>query len=321
MKKFLCLFLGLILVMTVFAGCNIIPEDNADSNNDATLENTESRTDTNPQDTESENVLVENPATDFEYEINDAGYVFITKYIGSSKSVVIPSEIEGREVVSLKGFQDTPIETVVLPVTIRVIGAGAFESCTALTTVIIPPDSQLLAIQLGAFDGCSALKSIGIDNAENLKTIEMTAFRNCISIEKIKFPSNLETIGKYAFENCSALRSVNIPAKLELRYGDASRFYKVPALEEIIFDEGRESITGYVFFSITSTVNVIIPESVTNIDMLMFGNAGTLNLYFSGDYPQITNADMSGNVTVHYDPSTNGWDTIPLSEFHIMIPS
>ena len=42
MKNFLCLLLGLILVMTVFAGCNIIPEDNADSNNDDTLEDTES---------------------------------------------------------------------------------------------------------------------------------------------------------------------------------------------------------------------------------------------------------------------------------------
>ena len=42
MKKNLCLLLGLILVMTVFAGCNIIPEDNADSNNDETLEDTES---------------------------------------------------------------------------------------------------------------------------------------------------------------------------------------------------------------------------------------------------------------------------------------
>ena len=45
----------------------------------------------------------ENPATDFEYEKStDNSAIWITKYIGTDKHVIIPSQIDGLPVVTIK---------------------------------------------------------------------------------------------------------------------------------------------------------------------------------------------------------------------------
>ena len=110
--------------------------------------------------------------SDFEYEFSPSNEsALITKYIGKSKNVVIPSKIEGRTVTALKSvsvnsengdmqgaFQNTDVETVVIPETIKAIGSNAFKNCTALTTVTIKPDSELYSIDRGAFENCFSLK-------------------------------------------------------------------------------------------------------------------------------------------------------------------
>ena len=95
----------------------------------------------------------------------------ITKYIGKSKNVVIPSKIEGRTVTALKSvsvnskngdmqgaFQNTDVETVMISETIKAIGSNTFKNCTALSTVTIKPHSELYNIDRGAFENCFFLK-------------------------------------------------------------------------------------------------------------------------------------------------------------------
>ena len=68
----------------------------------------------------------ENPASDFEYKKSENGdYILITKYVGTSEKVVIPSEIDGlpvkiifsvgRTATDMVGaFQGSSIKSVVL---------------------------------------------------------------------------------------------------------------------------------------------------------------------------------------------------------------
>lgn len=59
-----------------------------------------------------------NPATDFEYDLNQAGDgVIIKNYKGTSTEVVIPAEIEDFPVVGVgfKAFSETDIVSVVFP--------------------------------------------------------------------------------------------------------------------------------------------------------------------------------------------------------------
>lgn len=277
----------------------------------------------------------ENPASDFEYEFSSSNEsALITKYIGKSKNVVIPSKIEGRTVTALKSvsvnsengdmqgaFQNTDVETVVIPETIKAIGSNAFKNCTALTTVTIKPDSELYSIDRGVFENCFSLKEINIEDAEKLKMIEARAFYNCEAIESMILPRALETIGTEAFANCLSLKSITLPPEVEMDI-DFSRFYNLPSLEEIKFEEGWQTISGYMFFELTSDVNITIPSSVKSIGVNTIKNDGTMKITFLGDCPELLGGNaFDGDVTIYYDADTKGWDTTPLKDAHTCIPN
>ncbi len=299
MKKIVVLLLAVFLFAAAFSGCS---SEQAD------------------------------PASDFLYEYSpDNAHIVITKYIGESQNVVVPSKIEGLPVTSLFGtpehdfehgvFQNTDVETVTLPETITVIGSKCFENCADLTAVTIKPDSELHTICARAFKNCTSLKEIKTENAEKLRIIEDYAFENCRAIEKIKFAQNLENIGKWAFYSCYSLKSVAFSsANITIVGFELAVFDDVPALEEIIFEEGCQSLLGINIFHITGDVNVTIPASVKKMASRMFMNSGSMKMTFLGDCPEIIDADQfEGDVTIFYDPDTKGWDTTPLRDVYTLI--
>ena len=90
---------------------------------------------------------------EFEYTLKD-GKAVITKYIGTSAAVEIPSRIDNY-VVSAIGegaFQNSDIESVIIPNSVRLIDWFAFAGCTSLESITIPASVTL--IEYGAFDYC-----------------------------------------------------------------------------------------------------------------------------------------------------------------------
>ena len=355
MKKFFALFLLCSLLLLSFIAC----ENNANGNNEnETIKNgndtngdsgdvgsTEKEDNDNTQgdvdSTEKEynnDTSSGNSNSDFEYEFSSTGkYVYITKYIGESEDVVIPSKIEGCEVSSLKAtwipsesfgneavgvFQNSNIKTIVIPETIRGIGESSFKNCTSLSSVTIQPNSELLHILSDAFENCTSLKTINLEAAEKLTTIEPKAFSNCSSIEKITLPKNLEEIGSFAFENCASLKSITIPANLRIKSYDAPRFHELPSLEKIIFEEGREAINGYAYFQITSEAEIIIPKSVKTFESDTFFIYAPTKFTFLGDCPENELTLFAGEqpITICYDPDTNGWDTCIWKDKYTFVP-
>ena len=320
MKKIIALFLLCSLLLLSFIAC----ENNANGTNKTDDDTNDGSTNTD----DSTEELKETPASDFEYEFSSIGkYVYITKYIGESEDVVIPSEIEDFPVIQIKSgaFENSTVKNVVLPKTVTGIGA-AFKNCTSLSSVTLPQDSELYIIGHNAFENCTSLKTINLEVAEKLTTIEGKAFSNCSSIEEIILPKNLEEVYAEAFSNCSSLKSVTISSELKYAGGIGVPlgvpFYDNPALEEIIYVDGIHYISGYMTFSITSDVKITVPDSVTKIDTYTFVNKGKIDFFFYGDCPEITSDDkFDGNVTIHYNPNTDGWDTTPLKDAHTLIPN
>jgi len=66
----------------------------------------------------------------FDYEINSKGTITITKYIGYTANVTIPSSIGGRTVTDIgtEAFYYTNVVNVTLPSTITTIGNSAFKN-------------------------------------------------------------------------------------------------------------------------------------------------------------------------------------------------
>lgn len=78
-------------------------------------------------------------------------------------------------------------------------GGGAFQNCTALTSVVFEGDN-LSKINLNTFNGCSALSSIELP--ESLEKIEYNAFDDCSALKSIVIPDKVTYIGEGAFESC-----------------------------------------------------------------------------------------------------------------------
>ena len=133
-----------------------------------------------------------NPASDFEYETNDSGGITITKYIGEAEQVVIPQQIEDKDVLMIdqSAFSKTAITSVVMPDSVIHILPWAFVNCENLKTVQF--SASLLSISLNAFQNCTALETIDLSMATSMESIEDDAFRGCLSLREITFSDTLQ---------------------------------------------------------------------------------------------------------------------------------
>lgn len=111
----------------------------------------------------------------------DAGGVAIEDYIGDSNNVVIPSEIDGVNVVKICGsaFHHKDIESVVIPKTVKEIesggwGTGAFSHCENLSSVTL--NEGLVNIGSYAFNDCPKLKSIRIPKSVKIVDYQVVGF-------------------------------------------------------------------------------------------------------------------------------------------------
>jgi len=143
-------------------------------------------------------------AGDYKIIENKTG-VAITNYIGRNMSVVIPSEINGRQVTEIGqwAFAGKGLESVVIPDTVRSINELAFEY-NFLKEVTIPEGITELPNQVF---GHNILNSVTLPNS--LTTIGQAAFRYN-KLSTVTLPNSLTTIGEYAFWN-NNLETVVIP--------------------------------------------------------------------------------------------------------------
>ena len=275
MRKFFALLSALSLLIVTLSGCNLISEAN--------------------------------PATDFEYgfsEIYDG--IFIKEYIGSDKTVVIPSKIDGQAVTVIAGgaFVGTSIESVVIPDSVKFVVARAFYGCDQLKTV---------------------------DFGDGIIEIQEEAFYKCTALESIILPKNLETIGEGAFYGCTSATEIYIPKTLTNWKNGGYRyptFFDCTALETLTIEDGLSVLGGYGSFSCASSLkNLVIPASVEKIGDVAFHSATALeSVTFLGDAPQVTEnvfgypntVTASPNLVIYYDPNTSGWDDTVLSQYHLV---
>ena len=152
-----------------------------------------------------------NPASDFEYDLNedDTG-VIIKKYKGEAKDVVIPSVIEDFPVVKLgiEAFFSAGVVSVVIPNGVKVIGESAFSYCTSLTSVTIGDGVQ--TINYEAFRDCTSLVSVTI--GKGIKTVEGGVFRNCSSLTTFNIGVEKITYDSYYYDRKDVIKEYLLPA-------------------------------------------------------------------------------------------------------------
>ncbi len=180
----------------------------------------------------------------------------------------------------------TLLEIVTIPATVRTIGAKAFENCINLKQVIIANGSVLETIEEGAFYNCTALQSINFDVATHLKEFGDGAYSSSQTAKgvfqqagtksekplKITFPASVEKLGAYMFRE-SGVAEIDLSASTKLT--------QLPT--------GYSSDKIGVFSQCLNLTTVKLPATLTFL--------GTYT--FSGD-TALTTVDFGENTNLQY---------------------
>ena len=174
-------------------------------------------------------------------------------------------------------------------------GGGAFQNCTALTSVIFEGDN-LSKINLNTFNGCSALSSIELP--ESLEKIEYNAFDDCSALKSIVIPDKVTYIGEGAFNYCTGLQEAYIgDGVTEIA---AKAFAECTALKTVVIGKSIQRI-GDQAFNTRSSWDQMTLEKIT----VLFDDIA------SGSFPVLE----SGSRGVF--PKPGGWDLV---SYKIYVP-
>ena len=200
-----------------------------------------------------------------------------------SGEVTIPRTVKNSEVVytvtkieSYAFDQCTELTSVSIPPSVTKIGSGAFYDCSSLVTY--SGGSGVTVIEGSAFQRCSGLTSFTIPSG--VTVIEANTFKQS-GLTSITIPANVTRICLDAFEQCDDLQSFAIPASVT--YIDDNPFSGCGKLSVITVDEGNpnyKAVDGVLFSKDDKTLiaypkgkegtTYTIPASVTEIGRYAF---------------------------------------------------
>ena len=90
------------------------------------------------------------------------------------------------------------------------IAPKAFEGCTALRRVILPPSLRLIGEK--AFSGCTHIARLVIPGS--VAKVGTLAFANCQDLERVRLEPGVAALGPSCFSKCTRLTRVDIPASV-----------------------------------------------------------------------------------------------------------
>lgn len=233
------------------------------------------------------------------------------KYYGEGGDVVIPNDLG-----------------------ITTIGEGAFESNSAITSVVIP--DGVTEIGQSAFMNCENLASVSMPNT--VTTIKEEAFFNS-KLETVAIPNAVATIGTGAFGACETLTTINVNSTnsayssnegvlydksqslLHTYPGGKTGTFAVPAtvtkinneafygsnVAAVALNDKTQSIGDKAFNSCKEITSIDIPSSVSTIGQSAFENSSKLEaINVSG-----SNTKYSSGEGVLYDKNKTQLITYP----------
>ena len=116
---------------------------------------------------------------------------------------------EGLVGITQWAFWSSDTESIVLPSTLKWLGAGALDDCDDLTTINIPNGIEYISPY--CFQLCSSIVG-DIYIPSSVKEIGEFAFSDCDSLESVSGGAGLERIDEYVFDECYMLKAINISA-------------------------------------------------------------------------------------------------------------
>ena len=213
---------------------------------------------------------------------------------GASSELTIPSKItvDGKDYnvtkIGDRAFYGQDIRTIVLPDTLRILGADAFSCNDAVETVEIPGSVESYA---HSFSGCSSLKEIRVaasnDTFESVSGVLMNEKKDTIcqypagKMGTYTIIDSVKTISSFAFSGCT-LERITIPASVT-DIGDGAFSY-CDSLTTFNAGNSKNYVAdGGVLFTKDKKELVAYPNGKTGEEYTVPNNVGTIGEYaFAG---------------------------------------
>ena len=212
------------------------------------------------------------PAEELTFEVTDGG-VCITGYKGNDVTVVIPSEINGAQVVKIAdgAFKSlTTLRALCIPDTVTSVGFGAFDGCAGLVTLKLPYSAAIYEIHNKDGEKNSDGFFGYIFGAEDYK---LNAAKIPFKLETVIFTGDGDTVPTGAFYDCNDVKAVTLPPVSEI--GDLA-FALCSSLEYVDIGNSVSKVGKLAFNECTSLVELNIPASTKAIGLGAIQGCGSL---------------------------------------------
>ncbi len=206
----------------------------------------------------------------YEFVENEDGYtVSLTDEGKSVSEIVIPTSFNGKSVTALGtnfSRENTKIEKITIPATIKKIPNYAFYKCTKLSEVVL--NEGLERIGSYAFDSCQ-LKKVIIPST--CTVIENSAFEYNKDLYQVYLPISVTTVEQYAFYSINASAYICIEHSSVPSWGNNWRSGATVYTSCTKLVEGEDY--NYVTRSVSGNNNVIIlrlSEATSQLESFTF---------------------------------------------------
>ncbi len=207
----------------------------------------------------------------------------------SLQAISIPSTVDGIGADTVNGavFRDcSNLETVTIAEGSKdaFISPYSFYGCSSLKSIEVP--ANYTHIHQSAFESCSALSSVILKGTE---FIDYYAFKNDTRLRSISLNEGLTEIQPEAFRGCTVLETITIPSTVTgigtTSSGYNGAFYDCTSLKSVNIKAGtKDAVIGYAAFkNCTSLQKLEIPANYVYICPKAFeGDTALASLTWEG---------------------------------------
>lgn len=181
---------------------------------------------------------------EYEYYIKN-GEAILTKYVGESRTVTVPSKIAGYDVTKLEGtfYDNDKIEKVEISEGITVVGEHTFSNCDNLVKVNLPDTITRLKQHAFSFSG---IKKITLP--EKTTYVGISCFYQCEELTYIYAKAERVFLDQYAlaYSSIRIMQLKNMPQYYDNTFTDECKFSYNPVTTFLMKNEPLYSIARFV---------------------------------------------------------------------------